>query len=61
MGDKDTPAWGSPEFNKAIEEHDEKADPEREAKGHKYTKKADKPAATKPTPKSNKTKDDKKK
>lgn len=38
MSDKDQPAWGSPEFQKAIEEHDEKADPEREKKGLKYTK-----------------------
>jgi hypothetical protein len=45
MGDKDTPAWGSPEFNKAIEEHDAQADPKREASGQKYTKKPEvKPA-----------------
>lgn len=37
MAKDDTPAWGSPEFQKAIEQHDEKADPEREKKGLKYT------------------------
>lgn len=39
---KDTPAWGSDEFNKAIEEHDRQADPKREEAGHKYTDKPDK-------------------
>lgn len=36
---KKTPAWGSPEMQKSIEEHDKKADPEREKKGLDYTKK----------------------
>lgn len=37
----ETPEWGSEEMRKAIEEHDAKADPEREAAGHKYTDKPD--------------------
>jgi len=41
MSDK-TPAWGSEEFKKAIEEHDKKADPEREKSGQKYTNKDNK-------------------
>jgi len=38
MPDDKPPAWGSPAFRKAVEEHDAKADPEREKKGLKYTK-----------------------
>lgn len=40
--EKKTPAWGSPEFQKAIEEHDAKADPKREESGQKYTAKPEK-------------------
>lgn len=46
MADKNNPVWGSEEFNKAIEEHDDKADPKREEKGLKYTKKAETKAAS---------------
>lgn len=38
MSDDKTPAWGSPEMNEAIADHDAQADPEREKKGLKYTK-----------------------
>lgn len=51
VADKNTPAWGSEEFKKAIEEHDAQADPKREDKGLKYTKKPDTKAAAKSEPK----------
>jgi hypothetical protein len=45
----DTPKFGTPEFWEAVKKHDEEADPKREEKGLKYTKK---PAETKPAAKS---------
>ncbi len=43
------PKWGSPEFEKAVNEHDAKAEPKREKKGLKYT--ANRNPANPPKPK----------
>lgn len=47
MTDNNTPAWGSPEMQAAIEAHDADADPKREDTGQKYTKKPAKDQKTK--------------
>lgn len=53
MADK-TPAWGSAEFNKAIQDHDAEADPKREEQGLKYTKKDENKTEAKPASKDRK-------
>ncbi len=53
------PKWGSPEFEKAVNEHDAKAEPKREEKGLKYTTTRNPANPPKPKPAKKKPKEKK--